>query len=169
MTIIDKDYSQWVEDLSVHYRQSQVKAAVKVNREMLRYNWELGRDIEEMHVEERWGEGVIKNLSADLQHRSPNSSGLSARNIYYSKKFYLLYHQYFAILPQVVAELGNEDVPQLVAQTSEVVPQPVEQLEEMLFSIPWGHHRYLMDKCGKEPTNALFYVKKTMEEAYNTF
>ncbi len=167
MTIIDKDYTQWVEDLSVRYRQSQVKAAVKVNREMLRYYWELGRDIEEMHVEKRWGEGVIKNLSADLQHRNPNSSGLSARNIYYSKKFYLLYHQYFAILPQVVAELGNEDVPQVVAQTSEVVPQPVEQLEEMLFSIPWGHHRYLMDKCGKEPTKALFYIKKTMEEGWS--
>ena len=107
MTIIDKDCAQWVEDLSVRYHQSPIKAAVKVNREMLRSYWELGRDIEEMHVEERWGEGVIKNLSADLQHRKPNSSGLSARNIHYSKKFYLLYHQYFAILPQVVAQIGN--------------------------------------------------------------
>lgn len=52
-TIIDKDYTLWVEDLSKRYRQSQVKAAVKVNREMLKYYWELGRDIEEMHVEER--------------------------------------------------------------------------------------------------------------------
>lgn len=163
LIIIDKDYTQWVEELSVRYRQSQVKAAVKVNREMLRYYWELGRDIEEMHVEERWGEGVIKNLSVDLQHRTLNSSGLSVRNIYYSKKFYLLYHQYFAILPQVVAKLEDEDVPRTVAQTSEVVAQ----LEEMLFSIPWGHHRYLMDKYGKEPAKALFYVKKTMEEGWS--
>lgn len=54
LTIIDKDYTQWVENLSVRYRQSQIKAAVRVNRELLKYYWELGRDIEEMHVEERW-------------------------------------------------------------------------------------------------------------------
>ena len=60
LTIIDKDYTQWVENLSVRYRQSQIKAAVRVNRELLKYYWELGRDIEEMHVEERWGQDVYK-------------------------------------------------------------------------------------------------------------
>ena len=50
LTIIDKDYAQWVEDLSARYRQSQIRASVKVNRELLRYYWELGRDIEVMHV-----------------------------------------------------------------------------------------------------------------------
>ena len=77
LTIIDKDYTQWVENLSVRYRQSQIKAAVRVNRELLKYYWELGRDIEEMHVEERWGQSVIKNLSVDLQLKNPNSTGLS--------------------------------------------------------------------------------------------
>jgi hypothetical protein len=60
LTIIDKDYTQWIETLSVRYRQSQIRAAVKVNQELLKFYWELGRDIEEMHVEERWGEKVIK-------------------------------------------------------------------------------------------------------------
>lgn len=40
VSIIDKDYTQWVEKLRVRYRESQVRAAVKVNREMLRYYWE---------------------------------------------------------------------------------------------------------------------------------
>lgn len=144
MTIIDKDYIRWVEDLSVRYRQSQIKAAVRVNRELLKYYWELGRDIEEMRVEERWGEKVIKNLSVDLQRKNLNATGLSRTNIYYAKKFYLLYSQYL-----------------------KVVPQPVGQLEEMLFSIPWGHHRYLMDRYSKEPAKALFYVRKTMEEGWS--
>lgn len=169
LTIIDKDYTRWVEDLSVRYRRSQVKAAVKVNREMLKYYWELGRDIEEMHVEERWGESVIKNLSTDLKHRNPNSTGLSRTNIYYAKKFYLLYSQCLKVVPQPVGLLGDEKVLQPVAQvhSSEVVPQTVEQLEEMLFSIPWGHHRYLMDRYGTEPAKALFYVRKTMEEGWS--
>ncbi len=167
LTIIDKDYTQWVEDLSVRYRQSQIKAAVKINREMLKYYWELGRDIEEMHVEERWGESVIKNLSTDLQHRNPNSAGLSRTNIYYAKKFYLLYSQYLKVVPQNVEQLEDTKMPHSVAQSSEIVPQAVGQLEEMLFSIPWGHHRYLMDRYGKEPPKALFYVRKTMEEGWS--
>lgn len=169
LTIIDRDYTQWVEDLSVRYRQSQVKAAVKVNREMLKYYWELGRDIEEMHVEERWGESVIRNLSADLQRRNSNSTGLSRTNIYYAKKFYLLYSQYLKVVPQPVGLLENEKVSQPVmqSQTSDVVPQTVGQLKEMLFSIPWGHHRYLMDRYGTEPAKALFYVRKTMEEGWS--
>ncbi|MBO7224948.1 MAG: hypothetical protein J6V35_03465 [Bacteroidales bacterium] len=156
LTIIDKDYAQWVEDLSVRYRQSQIRASVKVNRELLRYYWELGRDIEEMHVEERWGESVIKNLSIDLQHKNPNAKGLSVRNIYYCKKFYLLYRQYFAILPQAVAQLEDGKVPQAVAQ-----------LNEVLFSIPWGHHRYVMDKFSEEPAKAFYYIRKTMEEGWS--
>ncbi len=167
LTIIDKDYTQWIETLSVRYRQSQIRAAVKVNQELLKFYWELGRDIEEMHVEERWGEKVIKNLSADLQYINPNATGLSVRNIYYSKKFYLLYKQYITIVPQAVAQFGNEKVPQVVAQNFELVPQPVGQLTDVLFSIPWGHHRYLMDKYGNDPEKAFFYVRKTMEEGWS--
>lgn len=167
LTIIDKDYAQWVEDLSARYRQSQIRASVKVNRELLRYYWELGRDIEEMHVEERWGQSVIKNLSIDLQHHNPNAKGLSIRNIYYCKKFYLLYRQHFTIVPQSVAQLVKGKVPQVVAQSSEVLPQIAGQLSEVLFSIPWGHHRCIMDKCSEEPAKAFYYVRKTMEEGWS--
>lgn len=167
LTIIDKDYTQWVEDLSVRYRQSQIKAAVRVNRELLKYYWELGRDIEEMHVEERWGQSVIKNLSVDLQLKNPNSTGLSRTNIYYAKKFYLLYSQYLKVVPQAVGQLEDENGPQSAEDSSEVVPQPVGHLKEMLFSIPWGHHRYLIDRYGTEPEKAFFYVKKTMKEGWS--
>ena len=167
LTIIDKDYTRWVEDLSVRYRQSQIKAAVRVNQELLKYYWELGRDIEEMHVEERWGQSVIKNLSVDLQLKNPNSTGLSRTNIYYAKKFYLLYSQYLNVVPQVVGQLENGKAQQAVKDSPEIVPQPVGQLEEMLFSIPWGHHRYLIDRYGTEPAKAFFYVKKTMQEGWS--
>lgn len=167
LTIIDKDYIHWVEELSVRYRQSQIKAAVRVNRELLKYYWELGRDIEEMHVEERWGQSVIKNLSVDLQLKNPNSTGLSRTNIYYAKNFYLLYSQYLKIVPQVVGQLEDGNASQSVEDSPGVVPQSVGQLEEMLFSIPWGHHRYLIDKYGTEPEKAFFYVKKTMKEGWS--
>ena len=35
INIIDSDYTQWIKELSSRYRRSQIKAAVKVNQEML--------------------------------------------------------------------------------------------------------------------------------------
>ena len=76
INILDKEYLQWVKDLCGRYRQSQIKAAVKVNVEQLKFNWLLGRDIVELHVEERWGESVITRLSKDLREAIPNAAGL---------------------------------------------------------------------------------------------
>ena len=156
ITIIDTDYKQWVEDLGKRFRQSQIKAAVSVNSEMLRFYWELGRDIVEMQAEKRWGDKLIHNLSTDLQNALPDSTGLTVRNIYYCKKFYCLYNQYLNIVPQAVAQFDNHS-------NQAIVPQAVAQL----FSIPWGHHRYIMDKCGDDLQKALFYVRQTLENGWS--
>ena len=37
----DTKYKKWIQDISKRFRQSQLKAAVKVNSEMLRFYWEL--------------------------------------------------------------------------------------------------------------------------------
>lgn len=99
ITILDKDYTQWVKDIVKQYRQSQIKAAIKVNEEQLRFNWLLGHDIVEMKVEERWGEGVIEQLSKDLKKEMPNVEGLSVTNLRYCRRFYNLYSQAFEIHP----------------------------------------------------------------------
>jgi hypothetical protein len=108
ISIIDGDYRKWVEDLGKRFRQSQIKAALSVNSEMLRFYWELGRDIVEMQAEKRWGDKLMQNLSKDLQNAIPNSSGLTVRNIYYCKKFYCLYSQQLEIVPQVGAQLEGQ-------------------------------------------------------------
>jgi hypothetical protein len=144
ITIIDKEYRKWIKDLSSRYRKSQIKAAVKVNREMLAFYWSLGRDIVEMHVEDRWGEKVIDNISIDLKSVMPDVSGLTRRNIYYCKQFYVLYSDYNIIVPQSVA-----------------------QLQKLLFSVPWGHHRLLIDKCLGNPKKALFYLQQTVANGWS--
>ncbi|MBQ9678365.1 MAG: hypothetical protein IJV44_09550 [Prevotella sp.] len=60
ISILGKDYKQWVKSFVVRHHQSQIKESFEVNTEQLMYNFMLGRDIVEMHVEERWGESVIK-------------------------------------------------------------------------------------------------------------
>lgn len=151
INILDQKYLKWIKELSTRYRRSQIKAAVKVNEEMLRFYWELGRDIVEMHIEERWGEGVIKLLSADIQREIPGIKGVSERNIYYCKKFYTIYSQYVIFPPQVEAEMEQT-----------VLPQVGAKIKSDLFSVPWGHHKYIMDKCSSIPQKALFYVHQTV-------
>ena len=36
-----------------------------------------------------------------------------------------------------------------------------------MFSIPWGHHRYIIDKCSDDSDKALFYVRKTLENGWS--
>ncbi len=156
ITIIDTEYKQWLKDLSTRYRQCQIKAAVKVNHEKLLFNWLLGRDIVEMHVEERWGESVIMQLSNDLKRELPNVEGFSKTNIYYCKKFYLLYNQQFELLPQTVGKSTPENFPQLVGKFATDI-----------LSIPWGHHRYIIDKCSNDIQKALFFVQKTIENGWS--
>ena len=105
INILDHDYLQWVQELCKRYRQCQIKAAVKVNSEMIRFYWELGRDIVELHAEKRWGEKVMSRLSADLRDAMPGVTGLTQRNIYYCKQFYLLFTPILESLPQAGAKL----------------------------------------------------------------
>ena len=107
ISIIDKEYVQWVKSLVERYRQSQIKAAVRVNAVKLKFNWQLGHEIVELKVEERWGEGVIEQLSKDLKKEMPHVEGFSVTNLGYCKRFYLLYSHYTGIYPQLGGKLDK--------------------------------------------------------------
>ena len=77
ITIIDASYSQWIEQLSQRYRRSQIKAALKVNSEMIAFYWSLGRDIVQMQFYNKYGSGFYRNLSSDLAKLLPDVEGLS--------------------------------------------------------------------------------------------
>lgn len=99
--ILDKDYSLWVKELVKRYRGSQIKAAIKVNKELLCYYWELGKDIEEKQVDNKYGSKFYATLSRDLRHEMPDVEGLSETSIRYAKRFYSLYKQQLINLPQL--------------------------------------------------------------------
>ena len=170
ITIQDKEYLQWVKDLGRRYRRSQIKAAVRVNEEMLRFYWELGRDIVEMHVEERWGDNVIKTLSVDLQRENPDAHCFSRTNLYYIRGFYLLYSQCTTLIPQPegqnVPQLEGQILQQPVAK-DERHPQLLDNIFADLFSVPWGHHKLVIDKCRKNPEKALFFVHQTVQNGWS--
>ena len=88
---LDSDYVQWIHDIKERFRGAQIKAAVKVNSEQLLFNWQLGRDIVLRKSEEKWGHGIVEQLSLDLQQEFPEAKGFSARNLWNMKKWYSFY------------------------------------------------------------------------------
>jgi predicted nuclease of restriction endonuclease-like (RecB) superfamily len=156
ISILNQDYILWVEELVKRYRCSQIKASIKVNRELVHYYWELGKDIEEKQVDNKYGSKFYATLSRDLRHEIPDAEGLSETSIRYARRFYLLYNQCF------------ENLPQFVEESCEVtLPQVVENLYTDLFSIPWGHHRYIIDKCSNDADKALFFVRQTLSNGWS--
>lgn len=65
--------------------------------------------------------------------------GFSVRNLITIRKWYLFY-----------------------SQNDEITKQLVAQLSARFFSVPWGHHLYILSQS-KSVTEAYFYLIKTLE------
>ena len=137
------DYKDWLQNLKGKIQQSQIKAAIQVNSELLRLYWQIGKDIVEKQAQAKWGDGFLQTLSADLCKEFPTMKGFSYRNLKSIRQWYLFYNQLDIIGKQLVS-----------------------QLEVSLFSIPWGHHIMIMQRC-KDTQEALFYVHKTIENHWS--
>lgn len=137
------DYKNWLQTLKGEIQQSQIKAAIQVNSELLRLYWQIGKAIVEKQAKAKWGDGFLQTLSADLCKEFPTMKGFSYRNLKSIRQWFLFYNQEFLIRKQLVS-----------------------QLEASLFSIPWGHHIMIMQRC-KSIQEALFYVHKTIENHWS--
>ena len=111
----DTSYAEWIKSLSLRFRQSQIKAAVKVNSELIQFYWELGRDIVELKAEERWKQNFWESLSNDLQASLPGVKGFSITNLQYTRRFYLLYSMNTIEHPQVGGAVINDTAKASVA------------------------------------------------------
>ena len=160
---VDRDYMQWLGEIKSRYRSAQAKASVHINVEQLIFNWQLGRDLVEKKAEERWGAGVVEQVSLDLQAAFPESKGFSTTNLWYMKQWYLFYSSEIEKLPQAAGELqifdNHKDIklPQAVGEIAE----DGISLPKVFALVPWGHHREIISKC-KNVEEALFYIKKTV-------
>ena len=88
---LDSEYVHWIHEIKQRFRNSQIKAAVKVNSEQLLFNWQLGRDLVVRKAEEKWGTGIVNQVSLDLQAEFPEAKGFSARNLWFMKQWYDFY------------------------------------------------------------------------------
>lgn len=145
--IMKKDtlYSNWIAELKQKYLQQRMKAVVAVNTSLLQFYWNLGKDISEKDLDNKYGSQFYKQLSNDLAAQIPNVKGFSPTNLKYTKYFYELYSQQDINCPQIVDDLETQQI----------------------FSIPWGHHRFIIDKCRGNSLKALFFVQQTIEHNWS--
>ena len=115
--IVNSDeYRAFIQDVKQRIQSSQIKAAVSVNRELLRLYWELAERMVEKQKEAAWGDGFLLRMSRDLQEAFPGMKGFSKRNLEPMRQWYSFW----------VREPANAQ--QLVAQ------------------IPWGHNLVIISK-----------------------
>ena len=171
---LDKEYIEWIHELKSRFRNSQIKAAVKVNSEQLLFNWQLGRDLVVRKAEEKWGTGIVNQVSLDLQAEFPEAKGFSARNLWNMKKWYLFYAENDGVsdILQTFNSLINTESEKLQQVAAEIHEKPDRQkLQQVVAEIPfpagfsfvpWGHHCLIITKC-KEVDEALYYLRRTIE------
>lgn len=172
---LDTEYASWIHEVKERYRNTQIKAAVKVNSEQLLFNWMLGRDLVTRKAEEKWGTGIVEQVSLDLQNEFPNIKGFSARNLWNMKKWYLFYSSSSQFENKIkhIADSLNTSVIKLHQVGAEI--QEVDFLHQAgaeiafpsLFSyIPWRHHVEIITKC-KDINESLFYIQRTIQEGWS--
>ncbi len=168
-----QSYAAWIADLKRRYRATQIKAAVAVNSALIEFYWNLGKDISEKYPGEVYGSKFFDKLGVDLRRELPDASGFSKVNLIYCLKFYELYSG-CTIVPQLVEQSaksrrGAAKMPQLVAEWGhrQLADGNLQQVIAQLASVPWGHHRTIIDKCKDDRDRALFYVRRTIQNGWS--
>lgn len=152
--IRNADYSAFMKDVKQRIQSAQIKAAVRVNQELLGLYWDLGERIIEKQREAKWGDGFLRQMSRDLKDEFPNLKGFSRRNLELMRQWVLFWNSngkqlVSPIAKQAASQLNSDDfVRQLVAQ------------------IPWWHNILIIQKIRDVP-EALFYVRKTIENNWS--
>jgi predicted nuclease of restriction endonuclease-like (RecB) superfamily len=99
------EYNTFFIEIKNRIRKAQYEALRKVNKELIKLYWDIGKKIIENQKMHGWGKSIVENLSDDLQKEFPGIGGLSSRNLWRMRSFYLEY-QDSSILPPLVAEIG---------------------------------------------------------------
>jgi len=142
--INNSEYKTLIFSLKSQIQSAQIKAAVAVNRELLQLYWFIAEQIVHKQQTARWGDGLVKQVSRDLQKEFPNMKGFSSRNIHMMRQWYLYWHQEPAIVQQLVAQIAQAPI----------------------FQIPWGQNLLIISKA-RSSKEALFYVQKTIENNWS--
>ena len=152
--LADKEYVEWLADVKARFRQSQIKASIRVNTDMLEFYWSIGRDLVALRAEERWGAGVVKQFALDMRQAFPDATGFSHTNVKYMKQWYSFYFKQITKSHQLGDQLEQ------TVKSHQLGGQL--EMPEIFGFVPWRHHVEIFAKS-KSLEEALFYINKVVE------
>ncbi|USD67708.1 PDDEXK nuclease domain-containing protein [Vibrio sp. SCSIO 43136] len=132
------DYQNWLLALKQQVQQSQQKASLAVNAELIALYWSIGKQIAGKQQEQGWGTKVVEQLAQDLKQAFPSMKGLSRSNLMSMRAFALAWPDF----------ASNPIVQQAVGQ------------------IPWGHNIHLIQKLD-EPKERLWYASEVVKHGWS--
>ena len=100
----EEEYNQLLQQAVAVIESSRLQLAKQINTTAISSYWEIGKLLEERKLDSKHGDSVVKRLSVDLKSRYPEM-GLSPRNLWNMKRFYLHYSQDDIKVQQAVALL----------------------------------------------------------------
>lgn len=91
LATVDQNYIVFLNQLKEKICNSQISAALAVNKEVVHLYWHIGKQIIHKQQQTKWGDKLIANLSTDLQKAFPESRGYSKTNLKYMRIFASIY------------------------------------------------------------------------------
>ena len=144
-------YQDFIIEIKNQILQSQSKAALAVNKELILLYWNIGKMIFENQSLFEGRNNFIEQLSKDIKSEFPLISGFSRSNLFNIRKFYNFYSTISVQQPVGLKELN-----------------PIQQVDGLndLHLIPWGHHVVILDKTNTIE-EAKFYIDETIKNNWS--
>ncbi|CAH1525979.1 conserved hypothetical protein [Vibrio owensii] len=134
----DLEYQNWLLTLKQQVQQSQQKASLAVNAELVALYWSIGNQIAIKQQDQGWGTKVVEQLAQDLKQAFPSMKGLSRSNLMSMRAFALAWPDF---------------------ESNSIVQQAVGQ-------IPWGHNVLIIQKL-EEYEERLWYATEVVKNGWS--
>ena len=153
------DYADLIRRIKARVATAQTRAALAASRELLRLYWTIGRDLVGDAGRNDYGKRAIERLAADLAAAFPGVQGLSARNLWRMRAFYLAYPPQ-PLLQQPAAGSRAPILPPPVAESAD------PELPAAVPPVPWAHQVLLLERV-KDAGERAVYAKLAMEQGWS--
>ena len=90
---LNEHYIHFLQGIKERLKAAQIRAALAVNKELIRFYWELGNELINKQKTYKWGEQFLDQFSRDMRNVFPEMQGFSKRNLEHMRRFATLYSQ----------------------------------------------------------------------------